>query len=115
MGDVGMILNIVQLILFGLIIITIILLVYLYVYGYYGDYDFDDLNSLFSITEYAFWEDSFATNFGLKSSDYVKIQINIRTEDAEGDCNISGKLTAGEIRDLKITGAGEKCSDLRIK
>ena len=50
---------------------------------------------------------------GLKNNDYMKFNIDIRTDDASDDCVINGKYKAGRLSNIRIRGSGNKCSQLR--
>lgn len=50
---------------------------------------------------------------GLKNNDYMKFNIDIRTDDASDDCVINGKYKAGRLSNIHIRGSGNKCNELR--
>lgn len=72
------------------------------------NYSFSSLGSQFDVVWWKFWK-----QFGLKRSDYMKFNINIRTDDASDDCKIEGKYRRGKLSQIHIQGSGEKCSQLR--
>lgn len=73
-----------------------------------SSYSFSSLGSEFDVSWWKFWD-----NFGLKRSDYMDFNINIRTDDATDDCKIRGKYTRGKLSNIYIHGFGEKCNQLR--
>ena len=72
------------------------------------NYSLSSLGSQFDVVWWKFWK-----QFGLKRSDYMKFNINIRTKDASDDCRIKGKYNVGKLSNVHIQGSGEKCSQLR--
>ena len=57
--------------------------------------------------------DGLLDTFGLKSKDFVKFNIDIRSEDSENDCKIKGKYMADNLTELDIVGDGELCKQLK--
>ena len=72
------------------------------------NYSFSSLGSQFDVVWWEFWK-----QFGLKRSDYMKFNIDIRTKDASDDCRIKGKYKVGKLSDIHIHGSGEDCTELR--
>jgi len=72
------------------------------------NYSLSSFGSQLDVSWWKFWK-----IFGLKRSDYMKFNINIRTSDAADDCKIRGKYSHGKLKNIHIHGSGEKCSQLR--
>ena len=71
------------------------------------NYSFASLGSQFDTGFFDMGDD------GLKNNDYMKFNIDIRTDDASDDCVINGKYKAGRLSNIHIRGSGNKCSQLR--
>ena len=72
------------------------------------NYSLSRLGYQFDVSWWRFWK-----SFGLKRSDYMKFNIDIRTKDASDDCRIKGKYKVGRLSDIHIHGSGEDCTELR--
>ena len=55
----------------------------------------------------------FGSTFDLGYNDYIKFNLNIRTDDASNDCKIKGMYSNGNLSSIDIQGDGKKCEILR--
>ena len=91
----------------GLLVLLILYYFYKMMKGLIGSYSFKSFGEKF--------DKSFLilNDFGLKGTDRMDFKINIRTDDAQDDCNMIGRYKGGKIEKISIEGDGEKCENLR--
>jgi hypothetical protein len=91
----------------GLLVLLILYYFYKMMKGLIGSYSFKSFGGQF--------DKSFLSlnDFGLKGTDRMDFKINIRTDDAQDDCNMIGRYKGGKIEKISIEGDGEKCENLR--
>jgi hypothetical protein len=102
---------------FGIFLLVLCVLLFIY---YLKDlimksfFNFKDIGSNFKQGSlYGFTRSG--SDLGLKRNDYLDIDLVIRTDDASGDCDISGRYNKDGLEYIEADGTGDLCNSLNYE